>query len=107
MGSNSLHLRVLDVTQRPAAVGILRELLGGSVIEDQDPSAITARLDNPAQATPVLPALDAAGISIASFALGQPSLDEVFLALTGHEAGSGVDTERTPDLSGSDREVAS
>jgi ABC-2 type transport system ATP-binding protein len=31
-------------------------------------------------------AVAGAGIGIAEFALGQPSLDEVFLALTGHLA---------------------
>ena len=31
-------------------------------------------------------ALTNAGIGLASFTLGQPSLDEVFLALTGHPA---------------------
>jgi ABC-2 type transport system ATP-binding protein len=33
-----------------------------------------------------LAALTAAGIGIADFSLGQPSLDEVFMALTGHPA---------------------
>ncbi|WP_080730584.1 ATP-binding cassette domain-containing protein [Rhodococcoides fascians] len=129
VGSNSLHLRVLDAAQRTAAARILQDLLGGTVTEDPDPSTVTARLDNPAQAAPVLPALETAGISIASFTLGQPSLDEVFLALTGHEAGvepaetthrtgvepagttqksrAGVEPAGTTDLSASDREVAS
>jgi ABC-2 type transport system ATP-binding protein len=31
-------------------------------------------------------ALAGAGVGIADFSLGQPSLDEVFLALTGHTA---------------------
>ena len=87
VGSNSLHLRVLDVAQRSTAALILRDLLGDTVTEDSDPSTVTARLESPTQAAPVLPALETAGIPIASFTLGQPSLDEVFLALTGHEAG--------------------
>ena len=35
---------------------------------------------------PVLQYLAAAGVALAEFSLGQPSLDEVFFALTGHPA---------------------
>nr|WP_052054721.1 ATP-binding cassette domain-containing protein [Rhodococcus fascians] len=91
VGSNSLHLRVLDAGHRNAAARIVRDLVGSTVTEDADPFTVSARLDNPAQAAPILPALESAGIAIASFTLGQPSLDEVFLALTGHDAGAGVE----------------
>ena len=91
VGSNSLHLRVLDAGHRNAAAKIVRDLVGSTVTEDADPFTVSARLDNPAQAAPILPALESAGIAIASFTLGQPSLDEVFLALTGHDAGAGVE----------------
>jgi ABC-2 type transport system ATP-binding protein len=37
--------------------------------------------------------LSRAGIAIAGFSLGQPSLDEVFLALTGHHAEEDVPEE--------------
>lgn len=86
VGSNTVHLRVLDRADRATAARILRDVIGANVAEDQDPFVVTARLSNPAHAAPILPALDAAGIPVASFALGQPSLDEVFLALTGHDA---------------------
>jgi len=41
--------------------------------------------------------LDAAGVDALDVALRRPSLDEVFLALTGNntDSGSGPDTERT------------
>jgi len=38
------------------------------------------------QATVALNELTQAGIEVGEFAFGQPSLDEVFLALTGHPA---------------------
>jgi ABC-2 type transport system ATP-binding protein len=41
---------------------------------------------DPALAAEGVSAVSRAGIGIAEFALGQPSLDEVFLALTGHLA---------------------
>jgi ABC-2 type transport system ATP-binding protein len=43
---------------------------------------------DPALAAEGVSAVARAGIGIAEFALGQPSLDEVFLALTGHLAES-------------------
>ena len=47
----------------------------------------------PARAADGVSALARAGLGIAEFSLGQPSLDEVFLALTGHLA-----EERDPSL---------
>ncbi|CAM5337339.1 ATP-binding cassette domain-containing protein OS=Streptomyces tendae OX=1932 GN=GUR47_20760 PE=4 SV=1 [Streptomyces tendae] len=55
--------------------------------------ALTARLGVAAgdtaadQAAKALGELAGAGITVDSFSLGQPSLDEVFLALTGHDTG--------------------
>jgi ABC-2 type transport system ATP-binding protein len=56
------------------------------VTEDGDPAALTARVPESAPAARALTALEGAGIDLAQFALGQPSLDEVFLALTGRPA---------------------
>jgi ABC-2 type transport system ATP-binding protein len=39
--------------------------------------------------------LTGAGIGIADFSLGQPSLDEVFLALTGHAAEDQSESEQS------------
>jgi ABC-2 type transport system ATP-binding protein len=53
---------------------------------DADPRALTARIDDPAGAAEALGRLARAGIPAVEFSLGQPSLDEVFFALTGHAA---------------------
>ncbi|WP_072801975.1 ATP-binding cassette domain-containing protein [Rhodococcoides yunnanense] len=84
VGSGSLHVRVLDPARRSAAADILRTILAEQVFEEADSAAISARLDSTSSVAAALPAFEAAGIGIASFAIGQPSLDEVFLALTGH-----------------------
>jgi ABC-2 type transport system ATP-binding protein len=47
---------------------------------------VTARLATPAQAAAVLTALTERRIELAGFSVGNPSLDEVFLALTGRPA---------------------
>jgi ABC-2 type transport system ATP-binding protein len=53
-----------------------------------DPIVVAARLENPAQAAEVLAALTAGRVDVAEFSVGTPSLDEVFLALTGRPAES-------------------
>ena len=45
---------------------------------------MSARLDGPEHLDRALAALRDAGIVVAEVAFGQPSLDEVFLAITGH-----------------------
>ncbi|MFC9549495.1 ATP-binding cassette domain-containing protein [Rhodococcus sp. NPDC056960] len=83
VGSGALHVRVTDVATRPAAAALLRQVLEVPIIEESDPAALTARIDDATRVSRALPALDDAGIAVSTFALGQPSLDEVFLSLTG------------------------
>lgn len=95
VGAGSLHVRVVDPGRRADAAAILRTLLSESVTEEADPVALSARLDQASSVAAALPAFEDAGIAVASFAIGQPSLDEVFLALTGHTAQdeSNIETE--------------
>ena len=66
---------------------------------DADPASLAVSCGDPDQATETLAALSAEGVQIADFALGQPSLDEVFLALTGRPADEAPDeaAEREED----------
>ncbi|MEU8253685.1 ATP-binding cassette domain-containing protein [Micromonospora inaquosa] len=93
IGSGTVHLRLRDPGQRPEAERVLREALGVPVQLAADPVALTARvgeagtdLDASAQAARALGDLAHAGIMVDNFSLGQPTLDEVFLALTDHPA---------------------
>ena len=86
VGSGSLHLCVHDPEQRPAAERILADVLGTPVQRESDPAALTALASDPDLVARVLVDLSAAGITVAELSLGQPSLDEVFLTLTGHPA---------------------
>ncbi|MFG1650834.1 ATP-binding cassette domain-containing protein [Micromonospora sp. NPDC049275] len=93
VGSGTVHLRLRDPGQRPQAELVLREALDVPVQLAADPVALTARvgeagsdLDASAQAARALGDLARAGIVVDDFSLGQPSLDEVFLALTDHPA---------------------
>jgi ABC-2 type transport system ATP-binding protein len=85
VGSGALHVRLLDPEQRPEAERILaREL--GSVHLEPDPAALAASCADADRAAEAVAELARSGVGIADFSLGQPSLDEVFLALTGHPA---------------------
>src|SRR3954463_5625897 len=80
VGQGALHVRLLDPGQRDAAAVIL----GGDAHEEPDPAALPLPVADADQASLGIAALTRAEIALASFALAQPSLDEVFLALTGH-----------------------
>src|SRR5690606_14741472 len=86
VGTSVLHLRVTDPAERERARVILTEWFGDSVHGDSDPRSISVQLRDPARAASALGALTDAGIAISEFSLGQPSLDEVFFALTGRPA---------------------
>ncbi|MGX1476056.1 UNVERIFIED_CONTAM: ABC-2 type transport system ATP-binding protein [Streptomyces canus] len=91
VGAGTVHLRLRDGGQRPEAAEILRRALDAPVQLEPDSVALTARLgsatgDSAAeQASRALAELARTGITVDNFSLGQPSLDEVFLALTGHD----------------------
>ncbi|MGW5633685.1 ATP-binding cassette domain-containing protein [Streptomyces sp. NPDC003832] len=93
VGAGSVHLRLRDPGQRPDAERVLRAALDAEVSLEPDPVALTARLGSAtgdgaaAQASRALAELARTGITVDNFSLGQPSLDEVFLALTGHDTG--------------------
>ncbi|MFD9423629.1 MULTISPECIES: ATP-binding cassette domain-containing protein [unclassified Streptomyces] len=89
VGSGSVHLRLRDPEQRPEAERVLAIALNATVQLDPDPVALTARVNGHGtergaaeQAARALAELARSGITVDNFSLGQPSLDEVFLALT-------------------------
>jgi len=92
VGSGSLHVRLLDPEQRPQAERELSRQLGHVTLEP-DPAALSAACIDADQGAAVLAELATAGVRIADFSVGQPSLDEVFLALTGHPAQAAEDQD--------------
>jgi ABC-2 type transport system ATP-binding protein len=96
VGSGALRVRLIDPAQRPAAADILERELE-SVHLEPDPAAMSAPCANADRGAEAVAELARAGIRIADFSLGQPSLDEVFLALTGHLAEE-PDDEHAADL---------
>jgi ABC-2 type transport system ATP-binding protein len=85
VGGGALHVRLLEPVQRAHAEQILSARLD-SVHLEPDPAALSASCPDAEQAADAVAALSHSGVGVANFSLGRPSLDEVFLALTGHPA---------------------
>jgi ABC-2 type transport system ATP-binding protein len=86
VGTGALHVRLLDPEQRGEAARVLERVVEAPVHLEADPAALSVPVEGPDRATAAIAELAAAGVTLADFSLGQPSLDEVFLALTGHTA---------------------
>jgi ABC-2 type transport system ATP-binding protein len=102
IGAGTVHLRLREPGQRAEAARIVGSALGEQVVLDGDPVALTARASGHGteqgaaeQASRALAALAGAGIVVDDFSLGQPSLDEVFLALTDQPVAASVGATTT------------
>ena len=91
VGAGSLHVRLRAPEQRAEAERVLAGVLEVPAEPSADPAALSARISDPERVARALAELSRSGIDVTEFALGQPSLDEVFLTLTGHAA------EETPE----------
>ena len=87
IGPSTLTLGLVDPDQIPAAGEVAARLLGEQAALSPESRRLTVPLQRSDQAVDVLVALRERGIAIDSVNVQKPSLDEVFLALTGHDAG--------------------
>jgi oleandomycin transport system ATP-binding protein len=86
VGGQTLTVRPVDERQLPQVVTILRDVTHAEPqLLTSSPSAI-APVDGDAMMPQVVSGLAAAGIAVLELELGRPSLDEVFLTITGHRA---------------------
>jgi ABC-2 type transport system ATP-binding protein len=97
VGAGGVRVRLRDAAQREQAETVLAGELAVPVHAERDPTALAARLPAPnggsepaERAAHALAELSRAGIAVSDFALGQPSLDEVFLALIASRSGEAV-----------------
>ncbi|WP_375423588.1 ATP-binding cassette domain-containing protein [uncultured Friedmanniella sp.] len=87
VGGERLELTVSSPDDLDTAVTVLGELVSGAVSADAHTRAITAPVTGGAGVLiEALRRLDAAGIALADVGLRRPTLDDVFLTLTGHAA---------------------
>ncbi len=86
IGGGALHVRLLDPSQRVEAERVLLAQRFGAVTLQPDPAALRVACSDPDRAAVAVGELGRSGVRVADFSLNSPSLDEVFLALTGHTA---------------------
>lgn len=86
VGASTLQIRFRDPEQREEAEAVLRERLGMAVHTGTDRDALSTSVPHEKEAAAVLTTLADAGVDVTEFSLGQASLDEVFLAITGRPA---------------------
>ena len=86
VGSSTLQLRLTDPSDTGAAAGVVRRVLAEEPVRTPEAGGLNAALTDANQAAEVLIALRQSGLSIASATVQKPTLDEVFMAITGHGA---------------------
>jgi len=93
VGSGTLNVRLLDDQQRSQAKAVLAGTLGGPVHLGADSLTLSVLLATPADPTDTgrlvghaMTRLAEARVAVAEVTVGQPSLHDAFLALTGHPA---------------------
>jgi ABC-2 type transport system ATP-binding protein len=96
VGSSSLLLRLADAGALERARHAILDVLGVESVLTPEAGRITAPMSDPDAVTDLLIRLRADGIAIEELSVQQPTLDEVFLALTGHTADDDPGAEATP-----------
>jgi oleandomycin transport system ATP-binding protein len=82
-GGQVLEVRPAGPDGLEKTARVLAELAGGSPAVDGDSRLASVPVDDPGLLAETVRRLDAAGVAIADLALRRPSLDDVFLRLTG------------------------
>ncbi|HEX6443811.1 MAG TPA: ATP-binding cassette domain-containing protein [Streptosporangiales bacterium] len=91
IGGQTLRVRVREAADAPAVEAMLADVASGAPTGEADGVTITAPTNDPSSLLALVRRLDAAQVVVDELTLGQPSLDEVFLALTGHRAEDAAD----------------
>ncbi|WP_314246003.1 ATP-binding cassette domain-containing protein [Streptomyces kutzneri] len=115
VGGQVLHLRPVRAADLGAAHALVAEVAGPHTTTEGD--GITVPVNDPALMPRVVRRLDRSGIAVGELTLRRSSLDEVFIALTGHraepgaapqaDAGAGADSGTDDDADGQYAEAGS
>lgn len=101
VGQSTLQLQLADPADLPLVAEQVRRLLGEDAVLTPEARRVNVPLTRTDQSVDVLVALRDHDVAIESVTVQKPSLDEVFLALTGHDTGSETaDPTDHPDHAG-------
>jgi len=85
VGQSTLQLQVADPADLQTVAEEVRRLIGEEAVPSPEARRVNVPLTRTDQSVDVLVALRDRGVAIESVTVQKPSLDEVFLALTGHD----------------------
>ena len=101
IGGERLELTVSTAAELPATAEVLRRVgLGEPSIDDSAKAASVAVQGGSAVLIDALRQLDSAGVVVKDVAIRRPTLDDVFLSLTGHAAEDAADPSETEGKAG-------
>jgi ABC-2 type transport system ATP-binding protein len=96
VGGKTLHVRIGAAERLQEAQALLRSTLGPHVHNGGDADSLSAQVPDESRVADALMVLAGAGVAVTEFSLGQPTLDEVFFALTGRAADAAAAEEVHP-----------
>src|SRR6478735_8052841 len=96
VGSSTLQLRMSDPADLPVVADVARRLVREDAVLTPEARRVNVPLTRTDQAVDVLVELRDRGITIESVTVQKPSLDEVFLALTGHDTPDDIPDDTAP-----------
>jgi ABC-2 type transport system ATP-binding protein len=98
VGASTLQLQLSDGADQALSIDVVRRVLGEEPVLTPESGRMNVALDDANRAADVLIGLRQAGIGISSVSVDKPTLDEVFLALTGHDTGESTEPTDDRDL---------
>lgn len=93
VSDSTLQLQLAAGADQDLAAQVVRRVVGQEPVLTPESARMNVPLDDADDAADVLIALRQADIPIASVSVDKPTLDEVFLAITGHDTGEGDQAE--------------
>jgi ABC-2 type transport system ATP-binding protein len=93
VGDSTLQLQLAEAAEADLAQQVVRRIVGREPVLTPDSRRMNVPLDTADDTADVLIGLRQAGVTIAAVNVSKPTLDEVFLALTGH----GTEAADQPD----------
>jgi ABC-2 type transport system ATP-binding protein len=101
VGNSSLELALADPAQLSRAQAVVEEILHANAAVSPEARQINAPMTSPDAVTNLLIRLRDEGIAVAELSVQKPTLDEVFLTITGHSAIAEDEEEPARELEGS------
>ncbi|MFQ6326384.1 ATP-binding cassette domain-containing protein [Nocardia sp. CWNU-33] len=95
VGGSSLHLTLVDRAQLEEARRIVGDFLGAEALITPEAGRLTAPLEDAGLTADLLIRLREWDIAVDEITVSKPTLDEVFLTITGHPADDDNDSERS------------